>query len=275
MFLADYHIHSKYSFDGKEEIGDLAEKAKACGMAEIAITDHVEFAADMKEDWGKLEREAADTIDQVSCAGLRVLKGMELGNANLELQKANERAEAFRGDFILGSVHNIKPLEDVLYYDYAKMDCDSFYLQYLDEVLKLITYSDFDVLGHITYPFKGIYAHTKRVPDFSLYEEKMREIFLTLVRRGKGIEVNTSGLRAEYQELLPDRKILRLYRECGGRILTLGSDSHVKEDVGSGIAYAAQTVSELGFEQITVFRNRKPVFVNIYEDAKEWEQDDK
>ena len=53
MFLIDYHMHSKYSFDGKEEICDLVSSAKAHGISEIAITDHVEFAAGMLDDWKK------------------------------------------------------------------------------------------------------------------------------------------------------------------------------------------------------------------------------
>lgn len=263
MFLIDYHMHSKYSFDGKEEIYDLAKSAKAKGISEIAITDHVEFAADMEDDWAKLEEEASSEIDSIIQEGIVILKGMELGNANLELEAANERARLFKGDFILGSVHNVKPMEDVLYYDYTKMDCDDFYCRYLDEILKLVTFSDFDVLGHITYPFKGIYAHTGRVPEFSVYSEKMKEIFSVLVRRNKGMEINTSGLRASYKELLPDKKILQLYKECGGYILTLGSDSHVKEDVGTGIAYAAEQIREIGFEQIATYRNRKICFRNL------------
>lgn len=32
MYLADYHMHSKYSFDGHEEVTDLCEEAMHQGL---------------------------------------------------------------------------------------------------------------------------------------------------------------------------------------------------------------------------------------------------
>jgi len=38
--IADYHMHSKYSGDSKNEMEDIIKKAVAMGLKEIAITDH-------------------------------------------------------------------------------------------------------------------------------------------------------------------------------------------------------------------------------------------
>ena len=43
MYLVDYHMHSKYSFDGKHEIRDICDAAVKRGLSEIAITDHMDI----------------------------------------------------------------------------------------------------------------------------------------------------------------------------------------------------------------------------------------
>jgi histidinol-phosphatase (PHP family) len=43
MYLADYHMHTKYSFDGLELIDDICNKAIERGMNEIALTDHMDI----------------------------------------------------------------------------------------------------------------------------------------------------------------------------------------------------------------------------------------
>ena len=43
MYLADYHMHSKYSFDGSEELEVMCEQAISRGLSEIAVTDHVDI----------------------------------------------------------------------------------------------------------------------------------------------------------------------------------------------------------------------------------------
>ena len=37
MYLADYHMHSKYSFDGSEELDTICQTAIRRGLSEIAI----------------------------------------------------------------------------------------------------------------------------------------------------------------------------------------------------------------------------------------------
>ena len=84
----------------------------------------------------------------------------------------------------------------------------------------------------------------------------MEEIFRALIANDCGIELNTSG----GQYLLPDRKWLILYRKCGGRIITLGSDAHRTEHVGRGIKEQQELLRMCGFQQFATFKDRQPVF---------------
>ena len=47
-----------------------------------------------------------------------------------------------------------------------------------------------------------------------------------VIADGKGIEVNTSSKRYGLKDSTPSHKILELYKDLGGTILTIGSDSH-------------------------------------------------
>ena len=51
-------------------------------------------------------------------------------------------------------------------------------------------------------------------------------IFKTIIPKGKGIEVNTSGFAYGLDSAMPSIDILKLYKELGGEIITVGSDAH-------------------------------------------------
>lgn len=97
----------------------------------------------------------------------------------------------------------------------------------------------------------------------SAHEEMIREIFRTIINNGKGIEINTSGLRQPYGKALPDLRWVKLYRELGGEILSLGSDAHCTADLGKNLADGAEIALEAGFNQLCYFKERKPHFIDI------------
>ena len=270
MFLSDYHLHSSFSFDSVQTIEEIAEIAVKKNIHEIAITDHIELAACNLPDCRANILKASEEIDRVgeSKKGKLVIrKGIEVGNAHLEPEEAKARSQSFAGDFIIGSVHNLEWGKDVAFYAYSHIDKEKFFSAYLDAVLCVAKSSDYDVLGHITYPLKAMYEQTGTIPDMGKYTEQFRRIFRTVIDRGKGIEVNTSGQRSLLCRLLPDEDLLYLYKECGGTILTLGSDAHKLSDVGEGISDAAKALLKLGFSEITVYEGRKPIPKRIENDG--------
>ena len=58
----------------------------------------------------------------------------------------------------------------------------------------------------------------------------------------------TPGLeRKSLGSVIPVPQMLHLYRQCGGKLLTFGSDAHVTHDIGVGHAQAFDTVRACGF----------------------------
>ena len=62
--------------------------------------------------------------------------------------------------------------------------------------------------------------------------------------------------RAEYQS----GPILRLYRDLGGEIITLGSDAHTPEYVGCAITDRQALLRACGFDYFATFDRLVPVY---------------
>ncbi|MGE4272750.1 MAG: hypothetical protein AB7E31_07775 [Desulfitobacterium sp.] len=62
---------------------------------------------------------------------------------------------------------------------------------------------------------------------------------------------------------MPDFDIIRLYKQLGGEIITVGSDAHWAEDVGKGIQDGLEMIKNAGFNYVTVYSNRQPRMIKI------------
>ena len=86
----------------------------------------------------------------------------------------------------------------------------------------------------------------------------------TLIQKGKGIEVNTAGAwKSNSGDYNPNSTILKMYKDLGGEIITIGADSHKADDVGRLVEAANKLLIETGFKYSTVFRKRKPEFITL------------
>ena len=127
---------------------------------------------------------------------------------------------------------------------------------YLDDVLALARWGKFSVLGHLTLPLRYMNENLGEHMTFEGHEEQCREIFRTLIENGCGIECNTN----RGHDPLPDGPLLRLYRELGGEIITLGSDAHNTRYVGCAIRERQELLRQCGFRYFTTFEGGTPAF---------------
>ena len=81
-----------------------------------------------------------------------------------------------------------------------------------------------------------------------------------MIKDEKGFEVNTSSHRYGLKDSQPSRDILKLYKELGGKIITIGSDSHKIEYLGAYINEAKELLKELGFEYYCTFEKMEPIY---------------
>lgn len=65
---------------------------------------------------------------------------------------------------------------------------------------------------------------------FEKATDLVTKILKTVITDGKNIELDTSNFRYSLKYFMSSRDILRLYKELGGKIIVIGSDSH-KENI--------------------------------------------
>ena len=164
-------------------------------------------------------------------------------------------------DFVIGSVHFSK-LEDV--YEPPFWEGKTVWQaerDYFEDILACVQTHDFDVLGHLTYPGKAkSHPHRRAIP-FAEHREIVDEILKVLASRGKGMEINTSGL-GSCGAYLPSFDYFRRFKELGGQIVTVGSDAHNPDRVGQHTYEAVKLVGEV-FGCVCTFEKRKPIFHKI------------
>ena len=77
-----------------------------------------------------------------------------------------------------------------------------------------------------------------------------------MIQKGKGIEVNTSGYRDRKICGFPTFDIVKRYYQLGGKIITVGTDSHTSNRVGEHVEDVIEKYQEIGFEDVSTFTKR-------------------
>lgn len=266
MYLVDYHMHSRYSFDGECELRDICETAIKRGLSEIAITDHMDIYSDKPYEYildcENLYKELHD-IKEEYAGRLKVLAGVEYGQPQANKETALQFIKDYPLDFIIGSIHNMWDDKDAYDYDYNETDYHIVYDGYMEWLYTLAAEYEYDVLGHVTYPSRYIYEQTGVRVDMSEYRERYVQIFRKAIECGRGIELNLSGIARGYNDTMPDMYLLKLYRELGGEIITIGSDAHILEHVGVAAEKGCEILKAAGFKYFTTYENRIPKFLTL------------
>lgn len=109
-------------------------------------------------------------------------------------------------------------------------------------------------MGHIIYPLRYMQKIPGHPVTLERYQDRLRALLTGVAQAGRAIEVNTWCGRTVTQW----QPLLELYRDCGGELITLGSDAHRPEDVGKGIAQAQELLRTVGFRYFTVYHRRTP-----------------
>jgi len=277
--MTDCHTHTSVSPDGRDTVLAGAMKAADIGLKAYAVTEHCEanrlygiencpFTYNEEHYFNNLEifersmaanEEAAEKIS----GSINFINGIELGQATHNFSDAELISDDERLDFIIGSMHELPGKEDFAFLDYKNENIDSVLSEYFDELIKLCEWGKFDTLGHLTYPLRYIVGENHIDTDISCYEEKIRRIFTLLSHSDKGLEINTSGLRQLYGKTFPELKYIKMFRECGGKIITVGSDSHCTDDIGKGIKEGIALAKEAGFEKVYYFKKHVPYGISI------------
>ena len=258
--MFDYHMHTRVSFDAHETGEAMANAALAKGLKEICFTDHVDY-----DPLGKMGCMAFDTAvynaeyDNLEVPGLKIRRGMEFGMAADNVEQFKKDLQRRHFDFVLGSIHFVDGL-DVYFPEYWS-DKTIFQAErrYLETTLECVQiHNDFDVLAHLTYIAKAQSHPDHRPVSFGDHREIIDEILRIVAAKGKGLEMNTSGMD-RCGGFLPTADMFRRFKELGGEIVTIGSDAHQAVRVGQ-YAFDVCDIFRDIFGYVCTFENRQPIF---------------
>ena len=269
--LFDTHNHSQFSFDGKRTtVQASAISAYEKGLAGICFTEHYDFFVPLDEcctetiqpqDFDIVGQQAEiDRVQSLYTDGFKVLKGIEVGMSEESREKAAEVMSSNSFDQVIASIHYLEK-SDPYYGGYFKgKDYKQAYGTYLETIYKeAIALRDFDIIGH--YDYVARYAP---YPQDSITYKEFGDIFDTLFRylieNGKGLEINTKSCTgSKGRKTVIDQDILIRYREMGGEIISLGSDSHIATSVADGFEHTAAMLRSLGFRWSSHYEKRQLV----------------
>ncbi len=269
----DYHTHTNYSDDSEYLLEDCIKDAIEKGIEEICITDHVDYG--IKKDWEEGDIEYRDGMPLANVdyplyvleiaklqkkykEKINIKTGLEFGIQVETIPQFQTLFQRYKLDFVILSIHQVENKEFWTQDFQAGRTQQEYNERYYQEILNVIkTYKDYSVLGHLDlitrYDENGLYP-------FEQVKPIIKEILTQVIQDQKGIEINTSSHRYGLKDLTPSKDILRLYKELGGKIITLGSDSHKKEHLGAYIEETKQLLKEIGFEYYCTFDKMIPSF---------------
>lgn len=269
----DYHVHTEFSDDSEYKLEDVVKDAIQKNMTELCFTDHVDYG--VKPDWGQAYTrfwhgkpvlnvnypefvKEFHRVEAIYKDRIRLRMGFEFGVQMHTIPQFNDVYHRYPLDFVILSIHQVEDQEFWTNEFQKNRSQDEYQLRYYQELYDVVSnFKNYSVLGHLDlirrYDPAGPYP-------FEKIEPLVKAILTQVIEDGKGIEVNTSSFRYGLDDLMPSKKILSLYQELGGTLLTLGSDSHAKDHLGAYIPEVKQQLKEMGFKTYCTFEKMKPSF---------------
>lgn len=275
--LVDHHVHTEFSDDSVYPLEDVVKDAIGLHLDEICITDHVDYG--VKVDWDSGEEilyrhgEPLANVDyprymaelervrRLYGEKIVIKTGMEFGVQTHTIPQFEALFRRYPFDFIILSIHQVEDKEFWTQDFQTGRTQREYNERYYEEMLRVVQrYKDYSVLGHMDlikrYDKAGIYPFEKIKPFAA-------EILKIVIADGKGIELNTSSHRYGLPDSMPSAELLRLYRDLGGSILTIGSDSHAPAHLGAYIQEAKEYLKELGFRDFCTYEKLRPIFHHL------------
>ena len=232
MLLSDSHIHTMFSSDSEENPVNVVNNAISLGFKHICFTDHNDFDAPLEDGKVMFDLDFPEYIKYFQNLKesyknkINIHIGVEQGLMRSVADRVNAYDSAKQLDFIIGSSHLV----------YGE---DPYYPEFWEKRSAKDTYNWHD------------------------FNDLICIILKTIIEQGKGIEVNTAGLKYGMPEPNPCLDIVKMYHDLGGEIITVGSDAHEVKFFAYRFDVVADMLKNAGFNYYTIFNERKPEFIRL------------
>jgi histidinol-phosphatase (PHP family) len=245
---------------------EFVRSAKSKNVDEITFTDHFDIYDGLNTKFYTMDVDLyyQNYLKFKAATDFPINFGIEVGLQPHLTERILNMLGSYPFDFVIASQHVTRKTDigqDPSFF--SGRTRNESYMVYFEEMLENINlYDNFDVFGHLDYVVR-YGGFDKKYIEYKEFAEILDEILISLIKRDKGIELNTSGLRYGLPFPHPNTQILKRYKELGGKIITMGSDAHNANDIASDFNKAKELLKTVGFKEIAVFRKRKPYFYKI------------
>jgi histidinol-phosphatase (PHP family) len=258
FYAVDYQVHSFCSHDGRASLRDQCLRAVEIGLDEIGFSEHKDFdPEDPAVNYFDYEyyRSEVEKARAEFAGALKIRMGVEVDYQRWFEDQIADYLQRHPFDFVIGSVHyvdSVPIMSDVFLKDRSVTEAYSLYFQ---AVYDSVRSGMIDIVGHLEY------ANRRAVPRLGAfnpgpYREQIKQLYTEMIRQGVALEINTAGLRQGVGHTYPCEEHVRLYAECGGAIISLGSDSHHPDDLAESYTVAANLSLRYGLTKISTWENR-------------------
>lgn len=257
----DLHTHTKvFSPDAEMSIEELMDTAVKKDLSMVAVTEHFEYKNPDPNDNIQtfdlgLYTKTFSSWKERCPSGLDLLMGIEFGYQTHTASEIDEIAGSAPFDIVLLSNHLFRGV-DVFYSDVVyKLPVKERHAEYMAKMAEMVEKcNNFDVAAHYDYV-------NKRNPDSvtnMCYDDCPSEFdrfFEVLIAKEKALEINTST--SYRRNSMPDAKVIDRYLKMGGKLITVSSDSHTKDNLGRLIPEMTEFLKAVGVRELCYFKNRK------------------
>ena len=265
----DAHLHTDLSPDSDVPIDVYARRAVEQGIAELAITDHVDFRpgapAYSFSTFELREHQVRDAAERWAPQGLAIRFGTELTYERAFEPDIREHLRRHAYDFVIGSVHiaaDSPYVPNRVAAWVAGRSLAEIVEPYYVEVEAAARSGLFDSLGHLDFVKRYLAPHVTAA-DLATAPELLEPILRALVESGTALEINTSGLRQAPAETYPSAATVGRFRDLGGERVTIGSDAHRADHFAFALADGYDYADGAGFDTMWFRRGGDAVRVPL------------
>jgi len=267
----DTHVHSYLSFDSTALYSSIARNAQKNGVDIVCITDHLDYDLRLSREIGckctpyelnldRVDKKFASFTKHYQ-GKTRFLKGVEIGYSPEVTEDYARAIDAHDFDVVLNSVHTINGY-DPYYGGYFAKEPKKAAKDFLDKILASVYAPiSYDIITHIAYVFRYS-AENEISKDYFTNPQIYMDILKAVVEKDKCLELNTSTKGK--MDTCPPPAIFRLFKELGGKKVTIGSDAHFPKLIGNNFDYAKQVLIDAGFGETTYYEKRKEHTCPLY-----------
>jgi histidinol-phosphatase (PHP family) len=265
----DSHLHTVHSPDANAMLEAYCALAVERGIAELAITDHVDFDPTMPAygfvSFEDRERDVRGAASRWADRGLAIRFGVEVTYERAYEDEIRGWLRRHPHDYTIGSVHisAVSPYKASNVTTFVTgRTLPEIVAPYFDEIIWAARSGLFDTLGHLDFVKRYLVPHVMPA-ELAAAPELYEPVLAALIETGTALEINASGLRQLPRETYPAPPIVARYRELGGVHVTIGSDAHRTEWFAYGLAEAYRHATRGGFDALTFRRGADRVAIPV------------